>query len=211
MTNEEETKMTKLVKELKRNNIIARIMVERGLNTFTDYELGLPVEKTEVTEYVEIWIMRDGKVIARGNKVTFSKVENCKALAAKLGKTSGTVAYVGRFVLADEFAEEIDEAMQEMLNEAREETDEFGQTEKEKKIEAKKEEAKKAAVKQAQEIIELAEKQENLLSAKELNELAKKYTTVQNEGNGDDFNPYRHMVSKEAYQNAIKLLGKEGK
>ncbi|MGM8141484.1 hypothetical protein [Enterococcus italicus] len=203
--------MTKLVKELKRNNIIVRIMVERGLNTFTDYELGLPVEKTEVTEYVEIWIIKNEKVIARGNKVTFSKVENCKALASKLGKTSGTVAYVGRFVLADEFAEEIDEAMQEMLNEAREETAEFGQTEKEKKIEAKKEEAKKAAVKQAQEIIELAEKQENLLSAKELNELAKKYTTVQNEGNGDDFNPYLHMVSKEAYQNAIKLLGKEGK
>ena len=186
-------------------------MVERGLNTFTDYELGLPVEKTEVTEYAEIWIMKDGKVIARGNKVTFSKVENCKALAAKLGKTSGTVAYVGRFVLADELAEEIDEAMQEMLKEAREETAEFGQTEKEKKIEAKKEEAKKAAVKQAQEIIELAEKQENLLSAKELNELAKKYTAVQNEGNGDDFNPYRHMVSKEAYQNATELLKREGK
>ena len=203
--------MTKLVKELKRNNIIARIMVERGLNTFTDYELGLPVEKTEVTEYAEIWIMKEEKVIARGNKVTFSKVENCKALAAKLGKTSGTVAYVGRFVLADEFAEEVDGEMEKMLTEAREETAEFGQTEKEKKIEAKKEETKKATVKQAQEIIELAEKQEKLLSAKELNELAKKYTTVQNEGNGDDFNPYRHMVSKEAYQSAIKLLGKEGK
>lgn len=203
--------MTKLVKELKRNNIIARIMVERGLNKFTDYELGLPVEKTEVTEYVEIWIMRDGKVIARGNKVTFSKVENCKSLAEKLGKTSGTVAYVGRFVLADEFAEEIDEAMQEMLNEAREETAEFGQTEKEKKMEGKKEEAKKVAVKQAQEIIELAEKQENLLSAKELNELAKKYTTVQNEGNEGDFNPYLHMVSKEAYQNATELLKREEK
>lgn len=211
MTNEEETKMKKLVKEIKRNDIIVRIMVERGLNTFTDYELGLPVEKTKVTEYAEIWIMRDGKVIARGNKVTFSKVENCKSLAAKLGKTSGTVAYVGRFVLADEFAEEIDEAMQEMLNEVREETTEFGQTEKENKIEAKKEETKKAAVKQAQEIIELAEKQENLLSAKELNSLAKNYTAVQNEGNNDDFNPYRHMVSKEAYQNAIKLLGKEEK
>lgn len=201
----------KLVKEIEiKKGAVARITVERKeieVKNFVMDELEARIEK-KIWEETLIEVIMNGKVATDATHVMFVMAEH-SAVASKLGKGKGDyVAKIGDAVISnDKKAKEIDNAMKEMLEEVRQATADLGKTDDEKT--AEKQEAKK--VEHEEKIVENAEKQieknGGLKSAEEVKELIDQYTDAQNEGNADEFNPYRYMISKERYEQAKAFLG----
>lgn len=191
-----------LIRETMFGKSVARIKVSGAYvpRTLDGIEVGEDFILTS-----EIFLLKDGKVIERTSgraEIMDSKGYKNFFERNKLDKDM-LLSKAGKYqAIGKEYAEEINNLIQEMRDEI---TVHFGEkTDAENKVES---DAKRRAeeIEEAEYIIYLAEKEgvNNLLSRKELAVWRKEYNDLQNEG-GDGYIPPR--VSKEEYGFAVKAL-----